>query len=59
MYVSAIACSLLGVEGMTFIGQLTAGAMAKGEAATAIVALGSGILAYVSVAVYLSRRAYR
>jgi hypothetical protein len=51
--------SLLGMEGVAFIAQLTAGAMSKWETATAIVTLGSGILACVSIAGYLSRRASR
>jgi hypothetical protein len=40
---------------MAFIAQLTAGAMSTWESATAVVTLGSGILACVTVAVYLTR----
>ena len=52
-------CSLVEMQGMAFIAQLTAGAMSKWEIAMAVVTLGSGILACVTVAVYLTRRASR
>jgi hypothetical protein len=47
------------MQGTAFIARLTAGAMAKWDTATAAVTLGSGILAGVTVAVYLPRRASR
>ena len=51
--------SLVEMQGMAFIAQLTAGAMSTWESATAVVTLGSEILACVTVAVYLTRRASR
>jgi hypothetical protein len=52
-------CSLLEVQSMAFIAQLTAGAMSYWEAATAVATLGSGILVCTGIAVYLTRRASR
>jgi hypothetical protein len=50
---------LLEVQSMAFLAQLTAGSMSTWETATAVVTLGSAILACVTGAVYLARRASR
>ncbi len=52
-------CSVLEVQSMAFIAKLTAGAMSKWEITTAVVTLGAGILACVTIAVYFTRRASR